>query len=262
MVVLSVPAEVTVILLDIEGTTTPIAFVKAEEDSHLDGAVPIPAASGNGADDLPQMIQAVVDNVCWQMSLDRKTTALKQLQGHMWRAAFTAGRMKAEFFDDVVPAVRKWREAGMKVYIYSSGSVEAQKLLFGHSTEGDLLELVDGHFDTKIGHKVESESYRKIANSIGCSTNNILFLTDVTLDFTYLFMSDTEERERGRDTQRETHRQREKQAPCREPHVGLHPGSPGSHPGLQVVLNCCVPGAALQSLILRLSKSNEKRDNR
>eukprot|EP00069_Balaena_mysticetus_P002759 bmy_16217T0 len=241
MVVLSVPAEVTVILLDIEGTTTPIAFVKdilfpyikenvkeylqthweeeecqqdvsllrkqAEEDSHLDGAVPIPAASGNGADDLQRMIQAVVDNVCWQMSLDRKTTALKQLQGHMWRAAFKAGSMKAEyvapqvtlntslatkantfstsplspvFFEDVVPAVRKWREAGMKVYIYSSGSVEAQKLLFGHSTEGDILELVDGHFDTKIGHKVESESYRKIASSIGCSTNNILFLTDVT----------------------------------------------------------------------------------
>ncbi|XP_008991338.2 enolase-phosphatase E1 isoform X2 [Callithrix jacchus] len=180
MVVLSVPAEVTVILLDIEGTTTPIAFVKAEEDAHLDGAVPIPAASGSGVDDLQQMIQAVVDNVCWQMSLDRKTTALKQLQGHMWRTAFTAGLMKAEFFADVVPAVRKWREAGMKVYVYSSGSVEAQKLLFGHSTEGDILELVDGHFDTKIGRKVESESYRKIADSIGCSTNNILFLTDVT----------------------------------------------------------------------------------
>lgn len=175
MVVLSVPAEVTVILLDIEGTTTPIAFVKdilfpyvkenveeylqahweeeecqqdvrllrkqAEEDSHLDGAVPIPAASGNGADDPQWMIQAVVDNVYWQMSLDRKTTALKQLQGHMWRAAFKAGHMKAEFFEDVVPAVRKWREAGMKVYVYSSGSVEAQKLLFGHSTEGDILEL-------------------------------------------------------------------------------------------------------------------------
>uniref|UniRef100_A0A8D2IKI3 Enolase-phosphatase E1 n=1 Tax=Urocitellus parryii TaxID=9999 RepID=A0A8D2IKI3_UROPR len=210
MVVFSVPAEVTVILLDIEGTTTPIAFVKvrenvkeylqthweeeecqqdvnllrkqAEEDAHVDGAIPIPAASGNGVDELQQIIQAVVDNVCWQMSLDRKTTALKQLQGHMWRAAFTAGHMKAEFFEDVVPAVRKWREDGMKVYIYSSGSVEAQKLLFGHSTEGNILELFDGHFDTKIGHKVESESYKKIANSIGCSTNNILFLTDITLE--------------------------------------------------------------------------------
>lgn len=71
--------------------------MKAEDDSHLDGAVPIPAASGNGTDDLQQTIQAVVDNVCWQMSLDRKTTALKQLQGHMWKAAFTAGRMKAEY---------------------------------------------------------------------------------------------------------------------------------------------------------------------
>lgn len=71
--------------------------MKAEEDSHLVGAVPIPAASENGADDLQHTIQAVVDNVCWQMSLDRKTTALKQLQGHMWRAAFAAGRVKAEY---------------------------------------------------------------------------------------------------------------------------------------------------------------------
>lgn len=212
--VFAVPAEVAVILLDIEGTTTPITYVKdtlfpyirdnvkeylrmhweeeecqqdisllrkqAEEDSNLDGFVPIPLETGNGEDEVEQVIQAVVDNVHWQMSLDRKTTALKQLQGHMWRAAYTTGHMKGEFFQDVVPAIRKWREAGMKVYIYSSGSVEAQKLLFGYSTEGDILELFDGHFDTKIGHKVESESYRRIASSIGCSTNNVLFLTDVT----------------------------------------------------------------------------------
>lgn len=69
---------------------------KAEEDAHLDGAVPIPMVSGDGADDFQQTIQAVVDNVHWQMSLDRKTTALKQLQGHMWRAAFTAGHVKGE----------------------------------------------------------------------------------------------------------------------------------------------------------------------
>ncbi|XP_037752686.1 enolase-phosphatase E1 isoform X1 [Chelonia mydas] len=214
MVVFAVPAEVAVILLDIEGTTTPITYVKdtlfpyirdnvkeylrmhweeeecqqdisllrkqAEEDSNLDGFVPIPLETGNGEHEVEQVIQAVVDNVHWQMSLDRKTTALKQLQGHMWRAAYTTGHMKGEFFQDVVPAIRKWREAGMKVYIYSSGSVEAQKLLFGYSTEGDILELFDGHFDTKIGHKVESESYRRIASSIGCSTNNVLFLTDVT----------------------------------------------------------------------------------
>ncbi|KAM7113354.1 enolase-phosphatase E1 isoform 1-T1 [Ciconia maguari] len=213
MGVLPVPAEVRAILLDIEGTTTPIAFVQetlfpyikdnvkeylrthweeeecqrdvgllrkqAQEDSSLDGAVPIPLETGSGEEELERVIQAVVDNVHWQMSLDRKTTALKQLQGHMWRAAYATGHVKGEIFEDVVPAIRKWREAGMKVYIYSSGSIEAQKLLFGYSTEGDILELFDGHFDTKIGPKVESESYRRIAASIGCATNNILFLTDV-----------------------------------------------------------------------------------
>eukprot|EP00075_Anas_platyrhynchos_P023453 XP_027312706.1 enolase-phosphatase E1 isoform X1 [Anas platyrhynchos] len=152
---------------------------QAQEDAGLEGAVPIPVESGNGDEELERVIQAVVDNVLWQMALDRKSTALKQLQGHIWRAAYTTGQVKGEVFEDVVPAIRKWREAGMKVYIYSSGSVEAQKLLFGYSTEGDILELFDGHFDTKIGPKVESESYRRIAASIGCATNNILFLTDV-----------------------------------------------------------------------------------
>ncbi|XP_039395246.1 enolase-phosphatase E1 isoform X2 [Mauremys reevesii] len=180
MVVFAVPAEVAVILLDIEGTTTPITYVKdtlfpyirdnvkeylcahweeeecqqdisllrkqAEEDSNLEGVVPIPLETGNGEDEVEQVIQAVVDNVHWQMSLDRKTTALKQLQGHMWRAAYATGLMKGEFFQDVVPAIRKWREAGMKVYIYSSGSVEAQKLLFGYSTEeANAAEEADMH---------------------------------------------------------------------------------------------------------------------
>ncbi|XP_072261415.1 enolase-phosphatase E1 isoform X2 [Pyxicephalus adspersus] len=173
---ITVPAGVTSVLLDIEGTTTPITFVKAEKDHALNGFVPIP---GNEAE-VEQIIQGVVDNVHWQMSLDRKTTALKQLQGHMWRAAYAAGQVKGEVYDDVVPALRKWKEADMKLYIFSSGSVEAQKLLFGNSIEGDLLELFQGHFDTTVGSKLESESYRKIADHIGCSTENVLFLTDVT----------------------------------------------------------------------------------
>uniref|UniRef100_A0ABM5GKE7 Enolase-phosphatase E1 n=1 Tax=Pogona vitticeps TaxID=103695 RepID=A0ABM5GKE7_9SAUR len=214
MVGFTVPAEVRAFLLDIEGTTTPITFVKdilfpyvkdhiqdylrahweeeecqedvgllrkqAEEDSRLDGVVPIPMESRDGEEEIERIIQAVVDNVCWQMSSDRKTTALKQLQGHIWRAAYETGHVKGELFEDVVPAVRKWKEAGKKVYIYSSGSVEAQKLLFGNSTEGDISELIDGYFDTKIGAKFDHESYQRIAANIGCSTNNILFLTDVT----------------------------------------------------------------------------------
>ncbi|XP_015270811.1 PREDICTED: enolase-phosphatase E1 isoform X2 [Gekko japonicus] len=146
----------------------------------MDGVVPIPLETRDGEEEIERVIQAVVDSVQWQMSSDRKTTALKQLQGHIWRAAYENGCVKGELFEDVVPAIRKWRERGMKIYVYSSGSVEAQKLLFEHSTEGDILELFNGHFDTKIGSKVDSESYQRIATSIGCSPNNILFLTDVT----------------------------------------------------------------------------------
>ncbi|XP_018414502.1 PREDICTED: enolase-phosphatase E1 [Nanorana parkeri] len=212
MASLTMPAGVTTVLLDIEGTTTPITFVKeilfpyiednvkeylqnhweekecqedvqllrlqAEKDRELNGFVPIPVNEA----EVQKIIQGVVDNVNWQISLDRKTTALKQLQGHMWRAAYASGQIKGEVYDDVVPALRKWKEAGIKLYIFSSGSVEAQKLLFGYSIEGDLLELFQGHFDTTVGPKVESESYRKIADHIGCSTENILFLTDITTE--------------------------------------------------------------------------------
>ncbi|XP_053319062.1 enolase-phosphatase E1 isoform X2 [Spea bombifrons] len=152
---------------------------QAQTDSHLEGHVPIPCLSENQAD-TDRVIQGVVHNVHWQMSMDRKTTALKQLQGHMWRSAYVTGQVKGEVYGDVVPAIQKWREAGLKVYIYSSGSIEAQKLLFQYSIEGDLLKLFDGNFDTTIGHKIESESYQNIARSIKCSAENILFLTDVT----------------------------------------------------------------------------------
>ncbi|KAG9480584.1 hypothetical protein GDO78_012181 [Eleutherodactylus coqui] len=207
---LPVPASVTAVLLDIEGTTTPITFVKdilfpyiqdhveeylqkhwpeeecqedvrqlrlqAEKDSGVKGFVPVPSSAKPPA----EIIKGAVDNVLWQMSLDRKTTALKQLQGHMWRSAYATGKVKGEVYDDVVPALKKWKEANLKLYIFSSGSVEAQKLLFGYSIEGDLLELLHGHFDTSVGSKVESASYRRIAEQIGCSAENILFLTDIT----------------------------------------------------------------------------------
>ncbi|XP_067894263.1 enolase-phosphatase E1 [Heterodontus francisci] len=209
-----VPAAVRVFLLDIEGTTTPISFVKdvlfpyikenverylythwddkecqedvellrkqAKDDKELEGAVLIPEWCSGETVDKEQTIKTVINNILWQMSQDRKTTALKQLQGHMWREAYIRGEVKGEVYEDVAPAIKEWRKASKKVYIYSSGSVEAQKLLFGYSVEGDMLELFDGHFDTKIGSKIETESYRRIAQTIGCSTDNILFLTDVT----------------------------------------------------------------------------------
>uniref|UniRef100_A0A672M6H9 Enolase-phosphatase 1 n=1 Tax=Sinocyclocheilus grahami TaxID=75366 RepID=A0A672M6H9_SINGR len=86
---------------------------------------------------------------------------------------------RKQVYPDVVPAIRCWRRGGLKVFIYSSGSVEAQKLLFGYSVEGHLLDLFDGHFDTNIGAKVESKSYENIAERIGCQPEEIMFLTDL-----------------------------------------------------------------------------------
>ncbi|XP_072570956.1 enolase-phosphatase E1-like isoform X1 [Paramormyrops kingsleyae] len=153
---------------------------QTEQDIREHRACPVHSPDQTVHTDEEKAIREVVDNVLWQMAADRKTTALKQLQGHMWRTAYTSGKIKGEVYQDVVPAIRRWRQQGLKVYIYSSGSVEAQKLLFGYSVEGDLLELFDGHFDTNMGLKVESKSYQRIAERIGCPPEDILFLTDVT----------------------------------------------------------------------------------
>ncbi|XP_055730994.1 enolase-phosphatase E1 isoform X2 [Salvelinus fontinalis] len=153
---------------------------QVEEDLRLNRACAQHALDQSGHTDEEKAIREVVDNVLWQMASDRKTTALKQLQGHMWRAAYAAGRIKGEVYQDVVPSIRRWRRQGLKVYIYSSGSVEAQKLLFGYSVEGDVLDLFDGHFDTNIGAKVESKSYERIAERMGCLSEEIMFLTDIT----------------------------------------------------------------------------------
>ncbi|GAA6219175.1 enolase-phosphatase E1 [Lates japonicus] len=214
MATVSIPAGTSALLLDIEGTTTPITFVKdilfpyirehledylsthweedeckqdvhllkkqIEEDMRQNRACPVHAVDQTVHTDEEKAIREVVDNVLWQMAADRKSTALKQLQGHMWRSAYASGRIKGEIYQDVIPSIKRWRGQGLKVYIYSSGSVEAQKLLFGYSVEGDVLDLFDGHFDTSIGAKVDGKSYERIAERIGCQPEEITFLTDVT----------------------------------------------------------------------------------
>ncbi|KAF6714354.1 Enolase-phosphatase E1 [Oryzias melastigma] len=213
MASVSIPACTGALLLDIEGTTTPITFVKdilfpyirehledylsthweedeckedvyllkkqIEEDMKQNRACAVHVVDQTVHTDEEKAIKKVVEDVLWQMAADRKSTALKQLQGHMWRAAYASGRIKGEIYPDVVPSIKKWRERGLKVYIYSSGSVEAQKLLFRYSVEGDVVELFDGHFDTTIGAKVEAKSYERIAEKIGCQPEEITFLTDV-----------------------------------------------------------------------------------
>lgn len=159
---------------------------QAEKDKDMEGVVIIPdpdkenqLQDNSEVNIRESVIDAVVKNVHWQMSSDRKTTALKQLQGHIWREAFEDGKIKGEVYDDVVPAFKQWTSNDIKIYIYSSGSVDAQKLLFGNSKFGDMLQYINGHFDTTVGAKTESKSYKKIAESVSLKPSRILFVTDV-----------------------------------------------------------------------------------
>jgi len=202
-------AAVGAILLDIEGTTTPLAFVKevlfpyarlhlrsvleahadaAEYESLFarlhderaralsDGEVVTPWA------DEPRSarLASVAAFAEWLMDHDRKSTALKELQGWIWDDGYRRGELVGEVFADVRPALHRWHEQDLPVGIFSSGSVLAQQLLFRHSSAGDLTAFLQWFFDTRAGAKVDADSYRSIATSIGIATENILFLSDVT----------------------------------------------------------------------------------
>jgi 2,3-diketo-5-methylthio-1-phosphopentane phosphatase len=114
----------------------------------------------------------------WLMDRDRKSTALKSLQGKVWRAGFESGRLKGTLFADVPPAFTRWAAKG-QVAIYSSGSVTAQMLLFRHSTYGDLTHLISGYFDTHTGPKTAGASYAAIAAAMGVDAGAVLFFSDV-----------------------------------------------------------------------------------
>ncbi|XP_063627910.1 claspin-like [Cydia splendana] len=147
-----------------------------DQENKVDGAVAIPGEDASKE----EQIGGLVGSVKWQMSADRKAGPLKQLQGLIWKQGYDNGDIKGHVYDDVPAALDQWRSTdGHKVYIYSSGSVQAQKLLFGQSLAGDLLPRIDGHFDTAVGHKQEAASYTAIAEKIGAKPEEILFLTDI-----------------------------------------------------------------------------------
>jgi enolase-phosphatase E1 len=172
------------VLLDIEGTTTSIAFVKdrlfpfaaAALDGFLaehaeDPAVAAILAEVPGADK-PAALRA------W-MAADAKVTPLKALQGLIWAQGYADGRLKGHLWPDVAACLRAWAAAGVVLAVYSSGSVEAQRDLFGHSDAGDLVPLFAGFFDTRAGAKREAPSYAAIAATLGLPPRDILFLSDV-----------------------------------------------------------------------------------
>lgn len=189
------PSPLRGILLDIEGTTSSISFVydvmfpfvRRELDAYLTnhwGGPELTAACeaiarDAGKTSLSASRDSIQAEVIRLMDGDVKATGLKQLQGLIWDAGFKSGEMKAHVYDDVPPAIAAWNSAGLDVRIYSSGSVQAQKLFFGHTIAGNLLPLFRGHYDTTTGPKREAASYTAIAAAFGLSPSEILFLSDV-----------------------------------------------------------------------------------
>ena len=114
------------------------------------------------------------------MDRDRKSPALKELQGHIWERGYQEGRLRGQVYPDVPAAIRRWRDAGLVVAIYSSGSELAQRRLFESTEHGDLTPVLSAFFDTRVGPKMESESYTRIAERLGLRPNEILFISDVT----------------------------------------------------------------------------------
>jgi len=181
------------ILLDIEGTTTPIAFVHEVLFSYARDHAKQFLASNADAEDIARLREehaADVNNgeqppaelgsyVEWLIARDRKSTVLKSLQGKIWRQGYLDGTLKAQVFPDVPLALRRWRHAGLRISIFSSGSSLAQELLFAHTEAGDLTEFIDNYFDTTVGSKQELKSYRRIAELLRLPANEVLFISDV-----------------------------------------------------------------------------------
>lgn len=205
-------AAVHAIVLDIEGTTTPISFVYEvlfpfvrtrlraflhdpknrdvlreplrrlgeEWKADVDHGLADPASTARAG--LGEEPERVATYVTWLMDQDRKSPGLKLLQGLIWHEGYRSGALKGEVFDDVAPALRRWREAGIVAAIYSSGSELAQRLLFGSTAAGDLTPLLARFFDTTVGAKQAAASYRRIALELETDPERMLFISDVTAE--------------------------------------------------------------------------------
>jgi enolase-phosphatase E1 len=195
-----------VVLLDIEGTTTPISFVfdtlfpyarehgpafirehvgdieisgaleqlrRENMTDRLEGAPEINANGGKGA------VEQTIEYYLWLMDRDRKSTPLKAIQGRIWEEGYGRGELQSVVFPDVAPALRRWQEEGRVIAIYSSGSVLAQQQLFRYTTAGDLTPFIASYFDTRMGAKKEAQSYTRIAAKLNTDPEQMLFISDV-----------------------------------------------------------------------------------
>ena len=188
-------------LLDVEGTIAPISLVYDQlfpyAREHFEHYLQTNAGEPGVVSDLtalaeenaneteptvpkftnPDYWDEAIPYLNWLMDRDRKSTALKSLQGRIWKGGFESDELKGTLFEDVPPALERWSTAA-HVAIYSSGSVAAQLLLFRHSNFGDLTPLISGYFDTRTGPKTAKESYESIANAMNCEPGEIMFFSD------------------------------------------------------------------------------------
>ena len=184
---------VDAVVLDIEGTTSATGFVvdvlypysrsrfaallaeRSDDPAVARAVAQVRELTGDVDADAAQ----IEKHLNTWLDEDRKATPLKTLQGIIWSEGFARGDLVSHFYDDVVPALRAWHTAGLRLYVYSSGSVAAQRAWFTSSPEGDLLPLVSGLYDTEnAGPKQEPESYRRIADATGIAPSRLLFLSD------------------------------------------------------------------------------------
>ena len=211
MTLASLPRDVRIFLLDIEGTTTPVDFVyqvlfpfarnhlgeflkdswRAEETQEVVALLKTDYREDLGRQEVPPVWEedhpdrhrdSVKNYATWLMDQDRKSTGLKALQGKIWERGYRLGQLRGQVYPEVLSAFERWASGGRDICIFSSGSILAQKLLFSHSQHGDLKHLIRGYFDTTTGPKREAESYRKIAAQLDASPSAIVFVSDVVAE--------------------------------------------------------------------------------
>lgn len=183
-----------VILTDIEGTTSSISFVKDVLFPYARRALPGFVAEHGQRPEVRQWLDAVADETGAEgdaavvaalqgwIDEDRKHTALKALQGMIWADGYRKAEFTTHIYPDVPAVLQRWHAAGHRLAVYSSGSVPAQKLFFGHSDAGDLTGLFSGWFDTEVGGKRETASYTRIVGQLGVPASEVLFLSDVVAE--------------------------------------------------------------------------------
>ncbi|MDB6162627.1 MAG: mtnC [Xanthomonadaceae bacterium] len=182
----------TTILTDIEGTTSSIAFVKDVLFPYARRELPRFVREHGDEPAVRQWLDSVatenggicsddviVETLQGWIDQDRKHTALKALQGMLWRDGYVRGDFRGHIYPDAAEALQRWHREGRRLAVFSSGSVDAQQLLFGHSEAGDLTPLFSAFFDTRIGHKREPGSYRGIAEALQDDPGDVVFLSDV-----------------------------------------------------------------------------------